>query len=75
MPCTTGHTGRLKVPAAGSVGVHGFEPNLTSWDDYDGDIPKTGSYQLVVHRYWGCIDLDIGQVPDIPHLQIEVRRG
>jgi Restriction endonuclease len=69
------HTGKLKVPAAGSVSVHGFEPNLTGWDDYDGDIPETGLYQLVVHRYWGCIDLDIEQVPDIPRLKIEVRRG
>jgi hypothetical protein len=69
------HTGKLKVPAAGSVSVHGFEPNLTGWDDYDGDIPETGPHQLVVHRYWGCIDLDIEQVPDIPRLKIEVRRG
>ena len=69
------HAGRLTVPATGSLSVHGFDPNLTGWDEHVGEIPATGLYQLIIHRYWGVIDLDVEPVPEIPRLTIEVKRG
>lgn len=63
-------TSSLTVPETGRVSVHGFNPDLKDWEKYDEEIPDTGPYQFVIDRYWGCIDLDAEQVPDIPRLKI-----
>lgn len=65
----------LDVPATGSVSIHGFAPDLSDWEDYDGEIPETGPYQFIVDRYWGCIDLEVEKIPEIPGLQIECMVG
>ena len=68
-------TKSLDVPKTGSISIHGFDPNLPDWEDYEGEIPETGSYQLIVERYWGCIDLEVERVPKIPKIRIECSRG
>jgi Restriction endonuclease len=68
-------TKSLDIPKTGSISIHGFDPNLPDWEDYDGEIPETGSYQLIVERYWGCIDLEVERVPEIPKIRIKCSRG
>jgi hypothetical protein len=43
-------TKSLDVPKTGSISLHGVDPNLPDWEDYEGEIPETGSYQLIVER-------------------------
>lgn len=61
-------TKTLSVPATGSVTLHGFRSDLSDWEDYNGDIPQTNPYQLVIDRFWGCIDLDTADVPDLSNI-------
>lgn len=58
----------ISVPAKGEVSIHGVDPNMVGWEDYDGDIPAIGKYQSIIHRYMACIDLMTAVVPDLTKL-------
>jgi hypothetical protein len=60
------HTGSIVVPEAGKVDVNGFRPDLPDWDDFDDEFPQLGRWQVIVERFFGCIDLDNALVPDLP---------
>jgi hypothetical protein len=68
-------TKSLKIAPTGKVSLHGFDPNMPDWEDHDGEIPETGPYQFIIHRFWGCIELESQQIPRIPRLHIECSRG
>ncbi len=61
-------TTSLSVPANGSVSLHGFRPDLSDWQELDGQIPTTGPYQFVIDSFQSCIDLDAAEVPDLADL-------
>jgi hypothetical protein len=61
-------TGSLSVPAAGSVSLHGFRPDLSDWQDCEGEIPATGPYQFVIESFRSCVDLETTKAPDLANL-------
>jgi hypothetical protein len=68
-------TNSLSIPSDGRISVHGFRIDLSDWKNYEGDIPqKTEPYQFIIDRFWGCIDLEKSEVPDIPNFSLECNR-
>jgi hypothetical protein len=67
-------TNTLSVPRNGHISVHGLRSDLLDWEDYDGEIPRTGAYQFIIDRFWGCIDLETAEVGEVPNLELECHR-
>ena len=68
-------TKTANIPKEGSISIHGFSPDMTDWEEFDGEIPETGPYQFVIERHWGCLDLEVEKLPEIPRLRITCIRG
>ncbi len=61
---------RILVPPQGLIQVHEFAPDLLNWDDFEGDLPLPGPYQLLVTRYYDCIDSENAIVADVPQMRL-----
>lgn len=67
-------TKTANIPKGGSITIHGFNPDMTNWEEFDGDIPETGPYQFIIDRYWGCLDLEKEKLPEIPPRRMTFKR-
>jgi hypothetical protein len=62
------------IPKTGFISIHGFDLNMTDWEEFEGDIPETGPYQFVIERHWGCLDLEKEKLPEIPRGRMTFKR-
>jgi hypothetical protein len=58
-------TKKVSIPPKATISVHQFNPCLTDWDDYDGEIPETCPYQFTIEHFWVYNE---GMASDIPDL-------
>jgi hypothetical protein len=66
------HAGQLKIPANGTVVGSWIESDLTTWPDYEGDIPQAAQYKGFVRailydsQKWN--PAEDSEVPDLKSL-------